>query len=83
MGFICDGAKLSCTHKVSFAGMNGMIAAKMVLDNQQTLSTLFYGLLPGFVASSFVLVVVSQKTQQPNDKALAWFGAVSQKLINS
>lgn len=36
MGFICDGAKLSCTHKVSFAGMNGMIAAKMVLDNHQT-----------------------------------------------
>ena len=36
MGFICDGAKLSCTHKVSFAGMNGMIAAKMVIDNQQT-----------------------------------------------
>jgi len=36
MGFICDGAKLSCTHKVSFAGMNGMIAAKMVLDNQKT-----------------------------------------------
>jgi L-cysteine desulfidase len=36
MGFICDGAKLSCTHKVSFAGMNGMIAAKMVLDNHMT-----------------------------------------------
>jgi len=36
MGFICDGAKLSCTHKVSFAAMNGMIAAKLVLDNEQT-----------------------------------------------
>jgi L-cysteine desulfidase len=36
MGFICDGAKLSCTHKVSFAGMNGMISAKMVIDNHQT-----------------------------------------------
>lgn len=33
MGFICDGAKLSCTHKVSFAAMNGMISAKTVLDN--------------------------------------------------
>jgi L-cysteine desulfidase len=33
MGFVCDGAKLSCTHKVSFAAMNGMIAAKMVMDN--------------------------------------------------
>ncbi|MBN2604335.1 MAG: serine dehydratase subunit alpha family protein [Bacilli bacterium] len=33
MGFVCDGAKLSCTHKVSFAAMNGMIAGKMVLDH--------------------------------------------------
>ncbi|MCF7926343.1 MAG: L-serine ammonia-lyase, iron-sulfur-dependent, subunit alpha [Candidatus Izimaplasma sp.] len=32
MGFICDGAKISCTHKVSFAAMNGMIAGKMVSD---------------------------------------------------
>ncbi|XFA99162.1 L-serine ammonia-lyase, iron-sulfur-dependent, subunit alpha [Candidatus Izemoplasma sp. B36] len=33
MGFVCDGAKLSCTYKVAFAAMNGMIAAKMVLDH--------------------------------------------------
>jgi len=33
LGYICDGAKLSCTHKVSFAAMNGMIAGKMVIDN--------------------------------------------------
>lgn len=33
MGFICDGAKISCTHKVSFAAMNGMISGKMVIDN--------------------------------------------------
>lgn len=33
MGFICDGAKLSCTHKVSFAAMNGMISGKMAIDN--------------------------------------------------
>lgn len=33
MGFVCDGAKMSCTYKVSFAGMNGMIAGKMALDN--------------------------------------------------
>lgn len=32
MGFVCDGAKVSCTYKVSFAAMNGMIAAKMVID---------------------------------------------------
>ena len=32
MGFVCDGAKVSCTYKVSFAAMNGMISAKMVLD---------------------------------------------------
>ena len=34
MGFICDGAKLSCTQKVSFAAMNGMIAAKMIMDKR-------------------------------------------------
>lgn len=32
MGFVCDGAKVSCTYKVSFAGMNGIIAGKMVSD---------------------------------------------------
>lgn len=32
MGFVCDGAKLSCTYKVSFAAMNGMIAGKMAID---------------------------------------------------
>ena len=32
MGFVCDGAKMSCSHKVSFAAMNGMIAGKMVND---------------------------------------------------
>lgn len=34
MGFVCDGAKLSCTHKVSFAAMNGMIAGKMAIEDQ-------------------------------------------------
>lgn len=32
MGFVCDGAKVSCTYKVSFAAMNGMIAGKMASD---------------------------------------------------
>ena len=32
MGFVCDGAKMSCTYKVSFAAMNGMISGKMVND---------------------------------------------------
>ncbi len=32
MGFVCDGAKVSCTYKVSFAAMNGIIAGKMILD---------------------------------------------------
>lgn len=36
MGFVCDGAKLSCVHKVSFAAMNGMISGKMVLDHNDT-----------------------------------------------
>ena len=34
MGFVCDGAKLSCTHKVSFAAMNGMIAGKMAVEDK-------------------------------------------------
>ena len=34
MGVVCDGAKVSCTYKVSFAAMNGVIAGKMILDNQ-------------------------------------------------
>lgn len=33
MGFVCDGAKVSCTYKVSFAAMNGMISGKMVIDH--------------------------------------------------
>ena len=33
MGFVCDGAKMSCTYKVSFAAMNGMISGKMVIDH--------------------------------------------------
>jgi len=36
MGFVCDGAKVSCTYKVSFAAMNGMISAKMVIDGDHT-----------------------------------------------
>ena len=36
MGFVCDGAKLSCTYKVSFAAMNGMIAGKMAIDHPET-----------------------------------------------
>ena len=33
MGVVCDGAKISCIYKVAFAGMNGMIAAKTVIDH--------------------------------------------------
>lgn len=36
MGVLCDGAKISCTYKVSFAAMNGMISAKIALDHQNT-----------------------------------------------
>ncbi|PKK93092.1 MAG: hypothetical protein CVV61_06415 [Tenericutes bacterium HGW-Tenericutes-6] len=34
MGYVCDGAKLSCTYKVSFAAMNGLISSDMVLRKQ-------------------------------------------------
>ena len=33
MGFVCDGAKLSCTQKVSFAAMNGMISGKIAIED--------------------------------------------------
>lgn len=36
MGFVCDGAKLSCTNKVAFAAMNGMISGKMSIDNDSS-----------------------------------------------
>jgi L-cysteine desulfidase len=42
MGFVCDGAKVSCSYKVSFAAMNGVIAAKMVTD--QTVACDGFGL---------------------------------------
>lgn len=42
MGFVCDGAKVSCAYKVSFAAMNGVIAAKMVTD--QTVACDGFGL---------------------------------------
>ena len=33
MGFVCDGAKVSCTYKISFTAMNGMISAnKGIID---------------------------------------------------
>lgn len=31
MGYVCDGAKVSCTYKVSFAALNGLVASQMVL----------------------------------------------------
>jgi len=34
MGFVCDGAKLSCTNKVAFAAMNGLISGKMATDDE-------------------------------------------------
>ncbi|MDI6453187.1 L-serine ammonia-lyase, iron-sulfur-dependent, subunit alpha [Peloplasma aerotolerans] len=42
MGFVCDGAKVSCTYKVSFAAMNGMITGHMVMD--QSISCDGFGL---------------------------------------
>lgn len=51
-----------------------------LLSEGQTLSSQFYELLPGFIASAIAIVVVSLKTQPPHEKALKWFDATNKKL---
>jgi solute:Na+ symporter, SSS family len=74
------------THKGAVAAMVAGAVTVMVwaylpvLDQQQTLSSLFYELLPGFMVSSLVAVIVSLKTDKPKASALNWFDLVSVKL---
>ena len=51
-----------------------------LLENGETLSVYFYELLPGFVASSLAIVLVSLNTQQPDQQAIKWFNATNAKL---
>ncbi|MCL1067693.1 sodium/proline symporter PutP [Shewanella olleyana] len=51
-----------------------------LLSDGQTLSTYFYELLPGFLASLLAIVVVSLNTQQPTEQAIEWFDATNRKL---
>jgi SSS family solute:Na+ symporter len=51
-----------------------------LLENGETLSVYFYELLPGFVASSIAIVLVSLNTQQPDQQAMKWFNATHNKL---
>jgi SSS family solute:Na+ symporter len=51
-----------------------------LLENGETLSIYFYELLPGFVASSIAIVLVSLNTQQPDQQAMKWFNATHNKL---
>ncbi len=51
-----------------------------LLSDGQTLSSLFYELLPGFLMSSLAIVLVSLKTQPPSAKAIDWFNATNKKL---
>ena len=44
-----------------------------VFASGETLNSVFYELLPGFVASSLAIILVSLKTQQPTHKAIHWF----------
>jgi SSS family solute:Na+ symporter len=54
-----------------------------VLGDGETLSSLFYELLPGFVASSLAIVIVSKLTEQPDYQAIEWFEETSNKLASS
>lgn len=51
-----------------------------LLSNGQTLSSHFYELLPGFLASSIAIVLVSLKTQLPEQKAIDWFDETNKTL---
>ncbi|MEW6990167.1 sodium/proline symporter PutP [Colwelliaceae bacterium 6441] len=67
------------THSGAVAGI--IVGAVTVLlwanlplfESGEALSSVFYELLPGFIASSLAIVLVSLKTQQPQQKAIAWF----------
>ncbi|MDN3651329.1 sodium/proline symporter PutP [Thalassotalea ponticola] len=54
-----------------------------LLANGQTLSSLFYELLPGFIASSTAIVVVSLNSQKPATQAISWFEETSKKLVKA
>jgi SSS family solute:Na+ symporter len=54
-----------------------------VLGDGETLSSLFYELLPGFVASSLAIVLVSKLTERPDEQAIEWFEETSSKLAAS
>jgi solute:Na+ symporter, SSS family len=74
------------THRGAVAGMlAGALTVMLwaylpILEQQQTLNSVFYELLPGFAVSMSVAVLVSLKTDPPQQTALDWFDLVSEKL---
>lgn len=71
------------THAGAIAGIvSGAITVIVwayvpLLDDGNTLSSVFYELLPGFLVSCLAIVVVSHFTELPNIKALNWFDQTS------
>jgi sodium/proline symporter len=53
-----------------------------VTADGQTLSVWFYELLPGFIASTIAIIVVSLCSAPPASKALTWFAQTQQKVAH-
>ncbi len=74
------------THAGAVSGMLAGAATVMIwaylpmLPEQQTLSSLFYELLPGFLVSSLVAMFVSLNTKKTNQSALDWFDQVTHQI---
>ncbi|WP_370980193.1 sodium/proline symporter PutP [Agaribacterium sp. ZY112] len=60
-----------------------IIWAYVPLAEGKTLNSYFYELLPGFIASTLAIIVVSLKTKQPDTQAITWFEASIKKLTSS
>ncbi len=74
------------THTGAVAGMvAGAIAVVIwaylpLLPDQKSLSSLFYELLPAFLVSGGVAILVSLKTEKPKQSAISWFEQVSNQI---
>lgn len=77
------------THAGAIAGITtGAITVMFwayvpILGNGETLSNRFYELLPGFIASSIAIVVVSHVTEQPKMQALKWLRKTAKITSNT
>ncbi|GLX79212.1 sodium/proline symporter PutP [Thalassotalea insulae] len=74
------------THQGAVAGVTvGALTVMIwtyvpILADGATLSSLFYELLPGFLASSLAIIAVSLTTSAPQSQALDWFELTHDKV---